>query len=106
MATERRGGPAPRAIAHPEIDLVMHSKAVDAASECARLLRALVVLACLLAAPAAFAQKTFGTPEQAVQGLLAATRAMDAQAVLTVLGSGARKLVQSGDAVADRNSLS
>ncbi len=44
----------------------------------------------------------FATPEQAVQALVDAARADDPQRLLKVLGHGSRKLVVSGDPVADR----
>jgi hypothetical protein len=47
----------------------------------------------------------FETPEQAVQALIAATRAGDRQALTTALGPEGRALVTSGDAVADRNAF-
>jgi len=54
-----------------------------------------------LAAPTA--QKTFKSPEAAVQALIKAAQAKDAQAVLAVLGQPAEQLVNSGDPVADKN---
>ena len=53
-------------------------------------------------AAAAAAQKTFASPEEAVKELVAAMRADDAKALLVVLGTGAKDIVSSGDAVADR----
>jgi hypothetical protein len=47
----------------------------------------------------------FETAEQAVQALIAAARAGDQKALVTVLGPEGRALVTSGDAVADRNAL-
>lgn len=47
-------------------------------------------------------QQTFASPEQAAEALAAAARADRAAALLKVLGPDARKLVRSGDRVADR----
>ncbi len=47
-------------------------------------------------------QKSFATPEAAVDALVAAMEAHDTHALLAVLGSGAQPLISSGDAVADR----
>jgi hypothetical protein len=47
-------------------------------------------------------QKTFATPEEAAAALVAATKAHDRKAQLAILGSGAKPLLQSGDAVADK----
>lgn len=84
-----------------EMESVMHSKMKNSAVGLMRTLA--LVLA--LAAPAAFAQKTFESPEKAVDGLIAAARAQDTRALLAVLGPAAQKIVQSGDAVADRAAL-
>jgi len=46
-------------------------------------------------------QMSFDTPDHAVQALIAAARANRAQQLLKILGSGGRKLVFSGDPVAD-----
>jgi Protein of unknown function (DUF2950) len=48
-------------------------------------------------------QRRFETPEQAVQALVAATRAVDQRALIDILGPEARPLVSSGDPVGDRN---
>jgi len=47
------------------------------------------------------APKTFPTPEAAVDALIAAGRTADRPKILAVLGSDAKSLVSSGDAVAD-----
>ncbi|HEX8740325.1 MAG TPA: DUF2950 domain-containing protein [Casimicrobiaceae bacterium] len=44
---------------------------------------------------------TYATPQIAVDALVAAVRASDLGAMLRILGPGSRKLVESGDAVAD-----
>ncbi len=47
-------------------------------------------------------QRTFATPEQAVDTLVAAVRAGKTGELVKILGRGSRKLVSSGDPVADR----
>jgi hypothetical protein len=54
-------------------------------------------------AGAADAQKTFASPDEAVKALMAAVKADDRKAMLAVLGAGAKNVIFSGDAVADRN---
>jgi Protein of unknown function (DUF2950) len=56
------------------------------------------------AKPAAAKQKTktYATPEEAVKDLMAAAKAGDSKALLAILGSDAKSLLSSGDAVADR----
>ena len=49
------------------------------------------------------AQREFPTPEQAVEALLAATRADQADALFAILGPRGAKLIHSGDPVADRD---
>lgn len=72
------------------------------------LLAAAIATFCLILLPlAAMAagsrgQTRFETPELAVQALIEATRADRPRQVLKILGPAARKLVYSGDAVADR----
>jgi len=58
----------------------------------------------LLAATAAYAAgaKTYPSPEEAVQALVAAARAGDADAILAVLGSDAKQIVRSNDATTDK----
>jgi hypothetical protein len=66
---------------------------------------ALPALAVLLGSPAAWGaekQKAFAAPEEAVQELVAAARANDLKAMLTVLGPGAKDIVSTGDAAEDR----
>ena len=55
-----------------------------------------------LSAPA-FAQEQFGTPEAAVEALVAAARSGDGDAVLKVLGPDGKPIVSTGDPVADSN---
>ncbi len=47
-------------------------------------------------------QKSFATPEEAVQQLAAAVKVDDAKTLLQILGPGAKALISSGDAVADK----
>ncbi len=46
-------------------------------------------------------QSRFTSPEEAVQALVAATRADDLKALLAILGPGSSELISSGDSVAD-----
>lgn len=55
-----------------------------------------------LSAPA-FAQEQFGTPEAAVEALVAAARSGDGDAVLKVLGPDGKPIVSTGDPVVDSN---
>lgn len=48
-------------------------------------------------------QRTYASPEEAVKELMAAAKAGDSKAMLAILGAGAKPIVSSGDAVADRN---
>jgi hypothetical protein len=48
-------------------------------------------------------QRTYASPEEAVKDLMAAAKAGDSKALLVILGAGARPIISSGDAVADRN---
>jgi hypothetical protein len=67
---------------------------------------AAVLLLAAVANPASAAngakQKSFATPEEAVQQLAVAVKADDAKALLGILGPGAKALISSGDAVADK----
>jgi hypothetical protein len=58
----------------------------------------------LLGATAAYGAgaKTYPSPEEAVQALVAAARAGDAKGMLAVLGPEAKEVVRSGDAAVDR----
>jgi len=49
-------------------------------------------------------QSRFTTPDEAVQALVAATRADDLKAMLAILGPGSSELISSGDSVADNGS--
>jgi len=47
-------------------------------------------------------QKSFASPEEAVNALVAAVKAVDKQELLAILGSGGMELISSGDEVADK----
>jgi hypothetical protein len=47
-------------------------------------------------------QRSFASPEEAVQALAVAVKANDTKALLAVLGKGAQPLIRSGDPVADQ----
>jgi hypothetical protein len=65
--------------------------------------RVALVAALLSGAAQAGAPQYFPTPEAAVQALIEAAKTGEDAKVLAVMGSGAKALVESGDAVADRN---
>ena len=71
-----------------------------------RLAAVLFSTALLVTAGTAFGaeskQKTFAAPEDAAKALVAAVKAGDKKAMLEILGSGAKPIVDSGDAVADK----
>src|SRR4030065_1729100 len=48
-------------------------------------------------------QKSYSSPEEAVNSLIAAVRANDTMAMLTILGHGGKEMISSGDAVADKS---
>ena len=50
-----------------------------------------------------FAQERFGTPKEAIEALVAATKTGDQRAILKVLGLEGKPIVNSGDPVADSN---
>jgi hypothetical protein len=58
--------------------------------------------AALPAAAAEQAPESFASPEQAVAAMIAASRAEQPDALVRILGSAGEELVNSGDAVADR----
>jgi len=66
-----------------------------------------IVLIAALFAPLAFAvpagQKSYKSPEAAVQALVKAAQAKDTQALLGVLGPLAEPIIDSGDPVSDKN---
>jgi len=76
-----------------------------------RSLSATVALLIALALPTAFpatagepaGQKSFASPQQAVEALVAAVRDDDNAQLVAILGPGSEDLVSSGDEVADRN---
>src|SRR5262249_54574257 len=67
----------------------------------ARLAAVTAALMEFAATPSANAHKAFKTPEEAVDALVAASKASDRNTVLKLLGPEAADLVSSGDAVAD-----
>jgi hypothetical protein len=70
---------------------------------CAVALVSAALLAASGAVPAAESkQKTFASPEEAAKALVTAVKAADKKAMLEILGTGAKALVESGDAVADK----
>ena len=66
----------------------------------ARLAAAAAFLLCASASGAS-AQQSFKTPDEAVSALVAAAKASDRKALLTVLGPAGEDIVSSGDEVAD-----
>jgi len=56
------------------------------------------------AAPPGGVQRTFATPQEAARALLAAAEADDVAALTEIFGPGADEILNSGDAVADKNS--
>jgi hypothetical protein len=70
----------------------------------AMLLCACLCTVALAAAPAQrVSQKTFASPQEAVDALVAAAKAGDRAGVIAILGPDAANYVSSGDAVADRS---
>jgi Protein of unknown function (DUF2950) len=64
-----------------------------------------VVAASAWAAPSLGEQRTFGTPREAAQALLAAAEAADVSALVAIFGQGADEILNSGDAVEDKHNL-
>jgi hypothetical protein len=67
--------------------------------------QALILTVIFLSIPASAAttkQKTFTSPEQAVQALVASLKKADKTSIKAILGPGSEKLVSSGDPVNDR----
>ena len=58
-----------------------------------------------LAAPAAKAQKTFATPEDATSALAAATKSGTTRDMIAILGPESKKIISSGDPVADKTAI-
>jgi hypothetical protein len=63
---------------------------------------AMLFVAELLYAQTSTPQKSYSSPEEAVNGLVAAVRANDLKAMSVILGPGSGELISSGDTVADR----
>jgi Protein of unknown function (DUF2950) len=70
----------------------------------AKFLLAALLLAAATDPAAGASQKSFATPEEAAQQLAAAVKAGNSTALLEILGAGAKALIASGDAVADKES--
>jgi hypothetical protein len=66
-----------------------------------RLFAVLIASASFSTAHVASAQTVFASPEKAVDGLISAVRAGSTDRLLRILGPGSKKLVSSGDTVAD-----
>lgn len=77
-----------------------------------RFLAAALLLACLPAAaapaasPAPAPQKTFATPEQAVEAVVAASASDDVAALAAIFGPDGKDLINSGDSVQDEHTRS
>jgi hypothetical protein len=67
------------------------------------LLFALAAATPVSAAPAKNAQKSFASPEEALQNLVKAARSNDTKALTFILGPGSKEIISSGDPVADKN---
>jgi hypothetical protein len=70
---------------------------------CTLSLAALALAASLSGAASAGIQRTFATPGEAARALLVAAEADDLPALSGILGPGSDEILNSGDAVADRN---
>ena len=79
-------------------------KTIDEARTALARIAAIVLCAgwCAISVAATPAQKTFASPQEAVDALIAATKAGDRAAALAILGPDAAGSVSSGDAVADK----
>lgn len=63
----------------------------------------MAIVAICFALSAGAAQREFASADEAVEALLAATRADDVDKLLAILGPRGAKLIHSGDAIADRH---
>jgi len=61
-----------------------------------------LLVAAQISQAAAMLQKSFSSPEEAVNALVAAVRANDIEEMMAILGPGSREVISSGDEVADR----
>jgi hypothetical protein len=66
---------------------------------------ALVLTAAVWAAASLGEQRTFATPREAAQALLAAAEAQDVSSLGAIFGQGSEEILNSGDAVQDKNNL-
>lgn len=64
---------------------------------------ALFVTMLLFVCPLAYAGQQFDSPEAAAEALVSAAKARDKSELMEILGPGARRVISSGDRVADRN---
>src|SRR6185295_400337 len=102
---------AARVRAHPAVAAACRAVAAAAAgvvdSEDIMMRAKTWILAALFTAPLALGapadQKTFKTPEAAVQALVKAAQAKDSQALIGLFGAIGKPLIDSGDEVADKN---
>ena len=91
-------------------DTMVNVKRTDLGTSLGRRVVALGIAAALVVSlggsssfAAARSQESFSSPEQAVQALVAAARSDETADLLKVFGQSAKKLVVSGDPVADKN---
>ena len=69
---------------------------------CIMLIATLFIASLSYAQTTDISQNSYSSPEEAVNGLIAAVRANDTMAMLAILGQGSKEMISSGDAVADR----
>jgi len=69
---------------------------------CIMLIATLFIASLSYAQTTDISQNSYSSPEEAVNGLIAAVRANDTMAMLAILGQGSKEMLSSGDAVADR----
>ena len=69
---------------------------------CIMLIATLFIASLSYAQTTDISQNSYSSPEEAVNGLIAAVRANDTMAMLAILGPGSKEMISSGDAVADR----
>ncbi|MFH1028705.1 MAG: DUF2950 domain-containing protein [Pseudomonadota bacterium] len=82
------------------VNIARRSAVMPAALVIALLLITALASTCLAAD---IRQKSFRSPDEAVQALVTAIRGDDEKALLAILGPGSRELISSGDSVADNN---
>ena len=57
----------------------------------------------VMAAPAKIIQKSYASPEEALQNLIKAARSNDTKELAAILGPSSKEIISSGDPVADKN---